>query len=59
MKKTLQLLFILIVLSLTFILNLFGLMRLLPMILTLPIFFITIYLSLSFFFYRNTFRGFK
>ncbi|WP_017470551.1 hypothetical protein [Amphibacillus jilinensis] len=59
MKKTFQLLFVLIVLSLTFILNLLGLMRLFPMILTLPIFFITIYLTLSFFFYRNTFRGFK
>lgn len=41
------------------ILNLFGLMRIAPVLLTLPLLFISIFLLLNSLFNRNTFRGFK
>jgi len=41
------------------ILNLFGLMRIAPILITLPLLFISIYLLLSFLLQRHTFRGFK
>ncbi|SER87020.1 hypothetical protein SAMN04487944_111134 [Gracilibacillus ureilyticus] len=40
-------------------LNIFGLMRLIPMYLTIPLLFITIYMSVYFYFDRKKFKGFR
>lgn len=42
-----------------FIINLFGLMNLVPKIITLPFLFLVIYLFLYFIFQKNSFRGTK
>ncbi|SDL97917.1 hypothetical protein [Sediminibacillus halophilus] len=42
-----------------FFLNLLGFMRLLPLYFTLPLLFITIYLTIFSFVYRHAFKGFS
>ncbi|WP_157967412.1 MULTISPECIES: hypothetical protein [Paraliobacillus] len=42
-----------------FILNIFALMDIIPMLLTLPLLFISIYFTLFSFTHKRTFRGFK
>lgn len=42
-----------------FFLNLLGFMRLLPIFLTLPLLFITIYLTIFSLAYRNAFKGYS
>lgn len=59
MNQLIRFISVLILFVIAVILNLFGLMRIAPILLTLPFLFISIYLLLSFFFHRNTFRGFK
>jgi len=59
MNQLIRFIFVLILFVVAVILNLFGLMRIAPILLTLPFLFISIYVLLNFFFHRNTFRGFK
>jgi len=59
MNQLIRFIFVLILFVVAVILNLFGLMRIAPILLTLPLLFISIYLLLNFFLHRNTFRGFK
>ncbi|WP_344909415.1 hypothetical protein [Amphibacillus indicireducens] len=59
MNQLIRFIFVLILFLVAVILNLFGLMRIAPILLTLPLLFISIYLLLNFFLHRNTFRGFK
>ncbi|MBM7571541.1 hypothetical protein [Aquibacillus albus] len=42
-----------------FFFNILGLMRLIPMFITLPMLFISIYLTVFSFSHRNSFKGFK
>jgi len=41
------------------LLNLFALMNLIPYLITLPLLFISIYLTIYSFFYRKVYKGFK
>ncbi|WP_217585921.1 hypothetical protein [Lentibacillus saliphilus] len=40
-----------------FVLNIFGLMQLIPLYITLPLLFISIYATIFSFSHRNTYRG--
>ncbi|KAB8139100.1 hypothetical protein F9U64_01510 [Gracilibacillus oryzae] len=40
-------------------LNIFGLMRLIPVYFTVPLLFITIYISVYCYFHKRKFKGFK
>ncbi|GGM24792.1 putative membrane protein YizD [Paraliobacillus quinghaiensis] len=42
-----------------FILNIFAIMDMIPLIITVPLLFISIYLTLFSFTHRHTFRGFR
>ncbi|WP_067842053.1 hypothetical protein [Amphibacillus sediminis] len=59
MKKLCQSIAIILLLIVAWAVNLFGLMRLIPLFITLPLLFITIYFTLTVLFYRQMFRGFK
>ncbi|MFD2759819.1 hypothetical protein [Lentibacillus juripiscarius] len=56
MREMLPIIFLLLTLV-TAVLNLFGLMRLIPLFITLPALFISIYLTIYSFTNRNVFRG--
>ncbi|SDJ86883.1 hypothetical protein SAMN05216243_1226 [Sediminibacillus albus] len=45
--------------AIAFLFNLFGILRLVPLYFTMPILFISIYLTIFSFAYKNTFRGFS
>ncbi|ENH96184.1 hypothetical protein J416_12272 [Gracilibacillus halophilus YIM-C55.5] len=42
-----------------FVLNLLGLMRFIPMVLTIPMLFVTIYLYIFHVYHRKQFKGFQ
>ncbi|RYG72114.1 hypothetical protein EU245_11535 [Lentibacillus lipolyticus] len=56
MRDILPLIFLLLTIVAA-ILNLFGLMRLIPLFITLPALFISIYLTIYSFTHRNVYRG--
>ncbi|GAA0432838.1 hypothetical protein GCM10008983_06830 [Lentibacillus halophilus] len=56
MRDILPFFFLLLTLVVAF-LNLFGLMQLIPLFVTLPALFLSIYLTVYFFTHRNAYRG--
>ncbi|WP_162840587.1 MULTISPECIES: hypothetical protein [Gracilibacillus] len=42
-----------------FILNIFGLMQMIPLYLTIPLLFISIYTTIYFYQHKKSFKGFK
>lgn len=56
MRELLPYFFIILTFS-AIILNIFGLMRLIPLYITLPLLFLSIYLTIYSFTHRNVYRG--
>ncbi|MGM8364377.1 hypothetical protein ACLIBG_02730 [Virgibacillus sp. W0181] len=58
MKSSLPIIFLIVTIG-AFILNLFGLMQFIPMFITLPILFISIYLTVYSFMHPRVYRGMR
>ncbi|NBJ70922.1 MULTISPECIES: hypothetical protein [Clostridia] len=59
MKQFIQPILFLILTGVAFILNILGLMQVIPLYITLPLLFITIYLTIYSFAHRRTYRGMR
>lgn len=57
MKTFVQPILFLILTAVAFILNILGLMQVMPLYITLPLLFISIYLTIYSFVYKRTYRG--